>query len=481
MTSPSLAICFPVGMDAVPFAFALRSISALAAQTCRDFEVVCAVDSATPIAARGEHVQRLMAAGAARVVHVERMAGFETVAHRNHARNAAWQAATAPLCLMLDADFILPSHAVETIMSEHRRLFREGVPAVMSPALSQFGGASTDEWIAASACYESWVSDPATFDAFLGAWQHIDRGTFSGFGERCDHPVVAPAPGVPVSASVGAAMIEGMPILPRPFLEFVGGFDEAYVGWGGDKISLVDALRGMCAEGIMELRVLTGVVAMHQPHATDPHHTSDLARRNEHRRQMARMEIQARNLGWRRRVGALGEAMHEGWKAAAAHLGVAMLAMDDPESRPPPEAIAAVVLALKSPRVAGLRVVVCGHDAVMRACAGQSKAEMSRGRLGQREATHCALVLVSPLDRADFADAAEKNGVLDGLRAHIDQTTPGGHVVVLQRLAELPVGGRAAPGYLRPVDMQDRLVKSSPGAQVFRAAGQTWALVTGRI
>jgi len=29
--------------------------------------------------------------------------------------------------------------------------------------------------------------------------------------------------------------------------------------------------------------------------------------------------------------------------------------------------------------------------------------------------------------------------------------------------------------------MQDRLVKVSTGAQVIRAAGQTWALVMGRI
>lgn len=481
---PALAICLPVGMGGVGLQFAARSIAALAAQTCRDFEVVVALDGEPERdAARTAVWDWLAALGATRVVDVRRTPQHPTLAHRNHARNAAWRTATAPLCLMLDADFILPPHAVETILAEHRRLISAGVPAVMSPALSQFGGVSTEEWLARTVDFARWAREPDLFAGMLARWTDIDRGTFSGFGHLARHPAEGPlSDRDPVSTSVGAAMVEGMPILPRKFLEAVGGFDEAYIGWGGDKISLVDVLRGMCAEGIMEIRVLHGVVAMHQPHATDPHHTSDLARRNEHRRQLARMEIDARNLPWRRRVGALGAAMHAGWQECATALGVSGATLGDPSACPPPEIVSAVVTALRSPRLSGQRVVVVGSDAVARACSGQiQRSDVSRGTLGTAEASPAVLVVVSPLPNPLFDDEAAKNGALDGLRDLIGRTIRAGSVVVAQRLPDAPAGGRVGPGHLRPVDMQDWLVKTSTGAQVFRAAGQTWALVTGRV
>ena len=494
MTTPALAICLPVGTSPgaappydLPWQYALRSVAALAAQTCRDFEVVVALD-VVPTMTDDEIGQRsaaMRAVGATTVVHVKRGADAASLAHRNHCRNAAWRAASAPLCLMLDADFILPPHAVDAILAEHRRLFAAGVPAIMSPALGQFGGVSDVEWLAASGAYSDWADDyhggAHPFVSFLARWSDIDRGVFSGFGHLAGHPSDAPAPGSVMSTSVGAAMLEGMPILPRKFLEHVGGFDESYIGWGGDKISLVDVLRGMCAEGIMELRVLHAVLAMHQPHATDPHNTSDGARKNEHRRQLARMEIDARNLPWRRRVPALGKAMHDGWKDCAARLGLSALSMDDPEARPPSEVIAGVVAALKSPRLAGQRAVVIGHDAVTRACAGQIRGEVGKGALGTTEAGAVTLVIVSPFVTGQFEDDATKNATIDGLRDGIRRTATSGSVVVVQRLADMPTSGRSPPGYLRPVDMQDRLVRVSTGAQVIRAAGQTWALVMGRI
>ena len=107
--------------------------------------------------------------------------------------------------------------------------------------------------------------------------EHVTE-VFSGFGEMAEDLGRAPS-----SASVGARMIEGMPILWRAFLEACP-FDEKFIGWGGDKISLIDVLRGLAREGVLDMRVLTSVAALHQPHATDPTHTSELSRENERRR-----------------------------------------------------------------------------------------------------------------------------------------------------------------------------------------------------
>lgn len=479
---PKLAICLPVGASGVPLEFAVRTVAALAAQDVpRDrFEVCVGLDGAPPGDTTAE--ARLVDAGADVVVRIERTPGNASLAHRNHARNAAWRSARAPLCLMLDADFILPPHAVRTIIAEQSRLIRAGVPAVLSPALCQFGGVSTADWLALSRVWAAMGHDCAdAFKSALREWGVIDRGTFSGFGGLAGHPATPPAPGAEVSRSVGSAMLEGMPVLPRRFLEAVGGFDEVYVGWGGDKISLVDVLRGMCAEGVMEIRVLHGVVAMHQPHATDPHHTSEGARRNEHRRQLARMEIESRTLPWRRRVGALGRAMHDGWADFASVAGVADSALDDPASSPPAEVVAGLVQALKSPRMQGAPVVVVGPSAVARACEGQARRHVQRAAFGDAATPGAVLVLVSPMAAATYPDAAAMAAALDDVRAKSAALCPGGRIIVAQRLDELPRGGRATPGYLRPVDMQDRMMSSSATAQVLRAGGQIWALASGRL
>lgn len=482
---PALSICLPVGTSGVPLAFALRTIGALAAQTSRNFEVVVGLDIPPGVDA-SDPVTMLHEAGATLVVPVERTAKHPTLAHRNHARNAAWRASRAPLCLMLDADFILPPHAVQAIIAEQARLLAAGTPAVMSPALCQFGGVSTEQWLAVSWTWAKEDDPAARADAFCNAlrnWHDIDRGTFSGFGDLTGHPYDGPRAGLSASVSVGARMLEGMPILPRKFLEAVGGFDESYIGWGGDKISLVDVLRGLCAEGVIELRALVGVVAMHQPHPTDPHHTSEMARANEHRRQMARMQIDSRSLTWKRRIPALAAALHDGWRAFAMVSG-AESRIDDPADDPPAEVIAGIVAAVKSPRMTGRgnALVVVGPGIVARACSGQTPAVCTRAALGEPlMVPGAALVLVSPLPVVQYDGVAEMNAALDDVHARAMRMCPGGPIVVAQRIGELPPGGRARPGYLRPMDMQDRLMATSATAQIVRAGGQNWALVRGRL
>ena len=473
---PRLSICLPTGTDGRGMAMLTRTLGALVAQNVPldRFEVCLGLDARAreDVAAVEMLAGTLAGALTIRVGHHIRPASARDIPHRNHARNAAWKVATSPLCFVLDADFVLPPHAVLDIVSTVRSLIHAGTPAVLSPILSQFGGVSTEEWFRATQP-ERWISSPETFARQMRAWTDIDRGTFSGFGELANgrHFMDASAP-TPHPLSVGARMVEGMPILPRRFLDAVGGFDERYVGWGGDKISLVDVLRGLCREGVFDIRVLTSVIAMHQPHATDPTHTGPLAHENERRRQMARMEIEGRSLTWRRRVPALAAAMLAGFRECAP--GAALPDVVGPEMV---DVMAAVVRATKYRlrRVPGASVSPKGPYArnggpLVRALAADGiDVDGAPGNVAR------VFVAVDPVD-LDAPDHAAVLGRVDALRAEWSAETQGqAYAVVAQRIAT------SGPVPLRVSDIQQRLFKIATDARTLRVGSTTYALVTGRI
>lgn len=471
MTAPRLAICLPTALDARGVLMLQRTVAALHAQTApRDaFEVCIGVDDR--VGATPETVRAALPCDGldVRIAIAPRTAGFEDVPHRNHARNAAWRVSSAPLCLMLDADFVLPPHAVEHIAGEFARLARAGTPAVLSPVLSQFGGVSTEQWFEASHPW-AWAADPSMFVDEMLAWSDIDRGTFSGFGELANGRHFMDDGHGPRSVSVGARMTEGMPVLPHAYLESTGGFDEHYLGWGGDKISLVDELRGLCREGVFDIRVLSSVIAMHQPHATDPMHTGRMASENERRRQHARMEIEGRTLAWRRQIPALAAAMHSGFRECVPGASVPRLL--DPAMA---DVLSAVVGALRGrlARQPGARVVTVGpHAAALaRAIAGAGMPVAEDGAAGP--------VVIAAVDAVDPGGAEDDRAIagrLDAVRAEWNTRVTGpASVVIAQRLL------LDGPARLRVSDIQQRLTKTPIDARTLRAGGQTYALVTGRL
>lgn len=469
MTAPRLAICLPSALDARGIQMLKRTVAALNAQTAsRDaFEVCIGIDDR--VGATADTVRGSLPVGGLDVrIGIAHRTAWEDVPHRNHARNAAWRVASAPLCLMLDADFILPPHAVEHIAGEFGRLVAAGTPAILSPVLSQFGGASTEQWFAESNPW-AWAEDPSMFVEEMTGWHGIDRGTFSGFGELADGRHFMDDVG-PASVSVGARMIEGMPVIPRAYLEATGGFDERYIGWGGDKISLVDELRGLAREGVFDIRVVSSVIAMHQPHPTDPAHTGRIAQENERRRQHARMEIEGRTLAWRRRIPALATAMLAGFRACVP--GASLPALLDADMV---DVLAAVTGALRGrlARQQGARVSTVGpHAAALaRAVAGAGMPIADDAYVGP-----VVIVAVDPVDVAGADCDRTVAGRLDAIRAEWGALASGpASVVIAQRLT------LDGPARLRVSDIQHRLTKTPIDARTIRAGGQTYALVTGRL
>ena len=466
--TPRIAICFPAAPTQGGYEMVRRSVHALRAQDCDPglFEVVVAIDGGTLNSVGGfASVDDLGAHPfSLRVVSSPRTAGALDVPHRNHTRNAAWRASSAPLCWMLDADFILPPHAIRHALAEHDAAISRGAPAVLSPCLWQFGGASTEEWWARSAPWADThdvEQSVGAFDRLLRGWPEWDRGVFSGFGDMAEGLGRAPS-----SASVGARMIEGMPILWRAFLEACP-FDERFIGWGGDKISLIDVLRGLAREGVLDMRVLTSVAALHQPHATDPTHTSELSRENERRRTRLRMPIESRTLDWRRRIPVLVEALRRGW---AESVGGAV-----PASIGASAQIAEVVDICAT--MAKRRWKPCAPIAVLGPHAGVLAAALERnGCTGvTREISaspHAVTVWVDPLDTfaGTWSERVEALGHELRAKAH-----PSSAVVLGQRLDGDDVRG------LRPVDLQTRVIKRSIDARTVKTAAGRYTAICGRL
>lgn len=456
-----LAICLPAAPAGAKML--RRTLLALYAQDCGPgvFEVCVGVDGGGP----GAMVEALgpmaWAPFQLSFANAPRTPGNEALPHRNHARNAAWRAAKAPLCWMLDADFILPPHAVRHVLAEHDAAIARGAPAVFSPCLWQFGGASTEEWWERSAEWSE-SGDPHAFRTLMAEWPEWDRGVFSGFGELATNlPHIA---GEPASVSVGARMIEGMPVLWRGLLEALGGFDQAYVGWGGDKISMIDVLHGLAAEGIIDIRLLSSVVAVHQPHATDPTHTDARSKGNEKRRANARMLIQSRTLEWKRRIPGLVNALRLAWgdNMQSASLTSEML--------PLIEMLAAQALRRWKP---GAQAAAFG------AFSGILRAQLERVGIrdvvaGETLPTGRGAVVVA-IDPLGVIGEGGWQAALANLGARLRGLSPTTTVVIAQRLDGPGLSG------LRPLDIQTGAMRSTRDARVVKHGGVRYAYLTGNI
>ena len=459
--TPRIAICFPAAPTPAGYEMVRRSVHALRAQDCDPslFEVVVAVDGGEIDGIDNHHPFAL------RIVTSPRTPGALDVPHRNHTRNAAWRASAAPLCWMLDADFILPPHAIRHALAEHDAAISRGAPAVLSPCLWQFGGASTEEWWARSAEWadtQDIAESARQFNDLVATWPEWDRGVFSGFGE------MAMGGGIsgPMSASVGARMIEGMPILWRAFLEACP-FDEKFIGWGGDKISLIDVLRGLAREGVLDMRVLTSVAALHQPHATDPTHTSEMSRENERRRTRLRMPIESRTLDWRRRIPVLVEALRRGWSESVGGAVPASIGA----SAQIAEVVDIVAQMAKRRWKPGAPIAVLGpHAGVLAAALERNGCDGITREISA--SPHAVTVWVDPLDAFAGAWSERVEALGHELRA---KAHPSSAVVLGQRLDGEDVRG------LRPVDLQTRVIRRSIDARTVKTGAGRYTAICGRL
>lgn len=299
MTRPFVSFVFPVASDPEALGLLRRSVVAALGQTApRDtFEVVVAID--------GGHARDVVyaigpVACGVEIVESQRTRGSEHLPHRNHARNAGCRVAAGEYLWVLDADMIPGPTAVEHLRAlVERQRAAGGAPIVVTPCFAE---------PAMTAVAWSRVREPGVVEAkqSLTAIANgaplpsrplpLRKKTASGYHKRF-------RPGPPASARV-PELIEGFPAVPRWLFDALGGFDERFVGYGGNKVSFVRALTLLDSqEQLLEVHLLTSSLFLHQPHARDElrfdeaHRAANWALFNEYVDDM-----KARAPWWRERV-----------------------------------------------------------------------------------------------------------------------------------------------------------------------------------
>lgn len=463
---PRLAICFPAHASAAPLL--RRSVLALRAQTADPdlFEVVIGADGGDPDGILAAAVEPDAHPFRCRIVPSPRPRG--EVPHRNHARNAAWRAAEAPLCWILDCDFTLPPEAVAHVLAEHDAALGRGVPAVFTTCLAGWGGVGPGDWLARSATWAE-SGDPAAFRDLLATWPEIDEGIYSGYPGLY-------APGAPRS-EVLPDLKEGMPIVWRSLLNVMGGFDEAFGEWGGDKEELVDRLKGMARAGLFEVRIVNSVRALHQPHERDPGAHTGPARARQQQRVTRKRLIENGAAWWRPQLEAARDALPD----ILAPLLVSLAAGPSPSAVAASVATALADDALAEAAAANVRDRWKGRGPVL--VVGRSGPALER-RLGREvlcveagavdtvpPASCCAVVVIDALGALDDAGA---ECVAEAAHRAAVYRAP---VVVIERAP--PRGSRSSG---RPPRFYQRLFGGADAVGQRRGAdGQDYTVLRGRL
>lgn len=282
---PFVSFVFPVHIAGIPLL--RRTLAELRRQTDQDFEVVVAVD-----APRGElrsaifeTLVEVPPGRCVRTVPSPRDPGAEHLPHRNHARNAGCLAAQGEHLWVLDADMLPDPRAVEhlrTIVGSSSK------PVCVSPCFAE-PDMSPKAWLACE-------GDP---------WATPRREYVRHSGRLADH-----VPG-PARAVRAPSLVEGFPSCPRWLWEALGGYDERFLAYGGNKVDFVRQLTSLDSqEGLVEVRLLRSCLFLHQPHERDPLRFDEAHRaKNWELYRARRAEMVAGAPWWREKVSAVRAAV----------------------------------------------------------------------------------------------------------------------------------------------------------------------------
>lgn len=227
--APKLSICIPAHAPAFPLL--RRTLLCFDMQTSRDFEVVVAIDGP----GRFE-----VPATSYPLSFVQTPRTDSPLPHRNHARNAAAAMAKGELLWFVDSDFLWDLHTVEHLLAaEH---------APLSPVLVTIRK-TPEMWLEDTRWDE--VPPRADYGNMIRNLQ-TQGNEWSGYARRyrLNRGVVVERTPEP--------MPEGFPLVRAA--DF-GGFDERFLGHGGNKEAFV--------AGLSDYRLLASARGYHQPHKPD--------------------------------------------------------------------------------------------------------------------------------------------------------------------------------------------------------------------
>ena len=192
-------------------------------------------------------------------VRYDYVGGEASAVRRNAARNRACSLCTSPLMMINDADMMLPPHAISEILYAHRAMRAAGKHAATFQRLARIEN-DLSTWNTLS---EPYMSGQMSMSELLNKANVTSRifDAFAGVSE-------AELAGKPF---VGIRSVkENFPTIESWLWRDLGGFDERFVGWGGNKQEFVERLKHLSHLGLISLLLLPRITLYHQPHAPAP-------------------------------------------------------------------------------------------------------------------------------------------------------------------------------------------------------------------
>lgn len=261
--APHVSVCIPVHEAGLPLLY--RTLDGFRNQTEDRFEVVVALDGfeATKFEYEADFPLKV----------VESPRESPDIAHRNHARNCAWRAAEGRLVWFTACDFLVPDHLIDHIVKAERSIRRRGFIPIISMVMSRLK-MSPEEWAA---------YDEPTYER---AKNEVLSHVYAGFRGLATDPGEGPV-------SERKTIPEGVPCLDRRVVEALGGFDEFFIGWGGNGEEFSNRLEALDHAGLAEVHLLRSVHIIHQPHEKDPTASSKETRKRQRIREAKAKQLNA--------------------------------------------------------------------------------------------------------------------------------------------------------------------------------------------
>lgn len=230
----------------------LRSLS-YQTMSPNDFEVCLGVDGNNIEPA----VRAIKAAKPAFAVRYDYVGGSASAIRRNAARNRACALCTAPLMMINDADMMLPPNALSEIVFAHHTMLSHGRHVATFQRLARIEN-DLDSWRELSTDYMKGTIDTAA----VLARSKVSARIFDSFAS-IESSALRNKPFLAIKT-----VKENFPTIETWLWKDLGGFDERFVGWGGNKQEFVERLKRLSRLGLIELLLLPRVTLYHQPHAT---------------------------------------------------------------------------------------------------------------------------------------------------------------------------------------------------------------------
>jgi len=178
------------------------------------------------------------------------------IPHRNHARNAGVRAAKGRWVWIADCDFVWHSRAVEHALVAVMEAEAAGELLALSPCLAVITE-QPDIYVADS---EDWADHGVEVGEALA-------GRYKTAGTEWEGKADLYLPGDTPRVDAVASLPEGFPLVSKAVVEALGGFDERFLRWGGNKIEFTFRLGAL--EPWLRYRVLRSICCWHQPHPQD--------------------------------------------------------------------------------------------------------------------------------------------------------------------------------------------------------------------